>query len=193
MSIFFDPFYPLSDLDRYFDRRFNQFFGDNLFSPISGNQRGQQQQSGQRDTSQQQQLGDSSSTQLSQQQSGGSNAPSLFSRFSLSRAPPFRLDVSESPKEFLIKADLPGMNKENIHLHIEDDILTISGERQEEKKEENEVMHLVERDYGRISRSIRLPQNASSEDCSAHFENGTLLLKLGKKEQKETRKRIDIK
>ncbi len=104
-----------------------------------------------------------------------------------------RMDVTETDKSYLIKADLPGLNKEDVHVHMQDDMLTIDGERKEENVEETATRHLVERSYGRFSRSFRLPNDANPNECAATMENGVLQVNISKRESAETgRKRINI-
>ncbi|KAJ3332373.1 hypothetical protein HDU93_009113 [Gonapodya sp. JEL0774] len=106
----------------------------------------------------------------------------------------FRVDVSETPQAFLVKADLPGVKKEDIHLSIENDILSIKAERKEEKETKDETRHVVERSYGSFQRAFRLPQTAKQDQVDAKFDNGVLQVSIGKVEEKKPEpKRIDIK
>lgn len=76
--------------------------------------------------------------------------------------------------DFVVRADLPGLKKENVEIRIEENVLTISGERSEEKKEEREDYFRSERSYGRFFRAIPLPEGADADRCSAAFTDGVL-------------------
>lgn len=93
---------------------------------------------------------------------------------------PIKMDVVERDKEFLIKADVPGIPKEEIKVTIENGILTIKGERKQEKEEEKGGFRRVERSYGMVQRSLRLPQNVDSSNVQAKYEHGVLNVQLPK-------------
>ncbi|KAI8820663.1 HSP20-like chaperone [Fimicolochytrium jonesii] len=103
-----------------------------------------------------------------------------------------RIDVSENEKEYVIKADLPGLKKEDINIHVEDNMLTLEGERKSEHEEKSDRRHIVERSFGRFRRSLRVPPDAQVENSSARMENGVLELTLPKNPAAEQRKRIDV-
>jgi HSP20 family molecular chaperone IbpA len=103
-----------------------------------------------------------------------------------------RLDMTETDNDYVIKADLPGLKKENVHVHVQDGVLTIEGERKEERVEEGETRHFVERSFGRFSRSLRLPQDASIENLQALMNQGVLELKIQKNPSEKGRKNIMI-
>ncbi|KAJ3087764.1 hypothetical protein HK102_010343 [Quaeritorhiza haematococci] len=107
------------------------------------------------------------------------------------RAP--RMDVKETENQYIIKADLPGLTKDQVHIHVQDDVLVIEGERKQEKEERDERRHLVERSFGRFSRRIRLPEDTNMNDANAKMENGVLELTFGKTSEKEKRMKIEIK
>ena len=71
------------------------------------------------------------------------------------------LDVKETEKELVVKADLPGIDEKDIQLTIQDGVLTMRGEKKSERKDERENYHLVERSYGSFQRSIRLPETST--------------------------------
>ncbi|KXS14929.1 HSP20-like chaperone [Gonapodya prolifera JEL478] len=105
----------------------------------------------------------------------------------------FRVDVSETPKAYLVKADLPGVKKEDIHLTIDNNVLSIKAERKEESEVKDETHHVVERSYGSFQRAFRLPENAVQDQVDAKFDNGVLQLTIGKEEEKKPdAKRIEI-
>ncbi|TPX34941.1 hypothetical protein SeMB42_g07261 [Synchytrium endobioticum] len=107
------------------------------------------------------------------------------------RAP--RIDVEETKKQYIIKADLPGMKKEDVQVHLKEDVLTIEGERRDDREEQGSRRHVVERSCGRFSRSIQLPADADLENAQGNVENGVLRIALNKKKApQETKKQIPI-
>lgn len=98
-----------------------------------------------------------------------------------------RADISESKKEYLIKAELPEVEKDDIRIEIENGMLTISGERQMESDEETEKQHRMENSYGRFSRSFTLPSDVDDTKISAKTKKGVLKVHLPKTEQTETK------
>jgi len=92
----------------------------------------------------------------------------------------------------VIEAELPGMNREDFDLSVENNVLTLHGERRFEKKDEGDNYHRVERSYGSFSRSFTLPQSVSAEGANAEFRNGVLRVTLPKREDVKVRK-IQIK
>lgn len=104
-----------------------------------------------------------------------------------------RVDVRENEKEYIIEADLPGVDKENINIEFDNDRLTISVERNEELNVEKENYIRRERRSGSFSRSFYV-ENVIEDQISAEFKNGVLTIILPKKEQgKRKRNRIEIK
>ncbi|KAJ3140460.1 hypothetical protein HK101_003474 [Irineochytrium annulatum] len=93
-----------------------------------------------------------------------------------------RMDLTETDKGYTIRADLPGMNKEEVNISVKDDILTIAGERSQTNEQKDEKRHLVERSYGKFSRSVRLPQDANQEAISAQMNNGVLEVNVARRE-----------
>jgi len=94
--------------------------------------------------------------------------------------------------EIVLEAELPGMTAKDVNISIENNVLTLHGERQFEKKDESDNFHRVERSYGSFTRSFTLPPTVSSENANAAFENGVLRLTLAKREEAKPR-RIEIK
>ncbi|RGB38717.1 HSP20-like chaperone [Rhizophagus diaphanus] len=90
------------------------------------------------------------------------------------------IDVHENDNEFLVNAELPGLNKDHINIDVRDNALIISGETKKEQKYEKGETLIQERSYGSFARSISLPPNVRAEDITAKFENGLLELKLPK-------------
>jgi HSP20 family protein len=102
------------------------------------------------------------------------------------------VDIFENKDQLVIEAELPGMKPENVDVSIENNVLTIHGERKFEKKDEGDNFHRVERAYGTFTRSFTLPPTVSSENVNAAFDNGVLKLTLAKREETKPR-RIEIK
>ena len=90
------------------------------------------------------------------------------------------MNVSETDKEIRITAELPGVTEQDIDVSLDDDVLTIRGEKKFERKDEKENFHFVERSYGTFQRSLRLPYRCRSEQVQASFENGVLTVTLPK-------------
>ena len=102
------------------------------------------------------------------------------------------VDITEDDKEYLIKAELPDMKKEDVRLTVENEVLTISGERTFEKEEQGKKYHRTERAYGRFVRSFSLPEDADGNKVSADYKDGMLHVHLPKS-QKAKPKTIEIK
>ncbi len=83
-------------------------------------------------------------------------------------------DVEEDDKEVRIRAEIPGIEEKDLSVTLENDILTIAGEKKEEKKEENRRYVVSERRFGSFHRSIRLPEGIDREKIEAGFKNGVL-------------------
>lgn len=84
------------------------------------------------------------------------------------------VDVKESDTAITVHAELPGLRKEDVNVSIEDGILTVSGERKQESRQENERFHRVERSYGSFKRSFRLPEGAHEDEITATCQDGVL-------------------
>ncbi len=98
------------------------------------------------------------------------------------------VDIFDNKDKLVLEAELPGMKREDVELSIENNVLTLHGERKFEKKDENDNYHRVERSYGSFTRSFTLPQTVTSEDATANFENGVLRVELKKREETKARK-----
>src|SRR3954447_12463984 len=101
-------------------------------------------------------------------------------------------DITEDDKEYLIKAELPDLRKEDVKVTVENGVLTISGERKFEKEEKKKKYHRVERAYGRFVRSFTLPDDADANGVKAEFKDGMLTVHLPKNE-KANPKQIEVK
>jgi len=95
-------------------------------------------------------------------------------------APP--IDVQETDKEYLVKADLPEVQKGDIKVGIEDGVLTVQGERRQEKEEKNKKFHRIERSYGKFVRRFTVPLGIDESKVSADFKEGVLQVRLPKSE-----------
>mgnify|MGYP003132059009 CR=1 FL=1 len=102
------------------------------------------------------------------------------------------IDISETDKQYLIDVEVPGMDKKDIELNVDNNTLIISGERKFENKEDGKHFHRVESSYGNFSRSFTLPDNVESESIQATYNNGILNITIDKSEQK-MKKQIKIK
>ena len=102
------------------------------------------------------------------------------------------MDIYENKDQIVLEAELPGMKPEDVNISIENNVLTIHGERKFEKKDERDNFHRVERSYGSFTRSFTLPPTVSSDAADAVFENGVLRLTLAKREEAKPRQ-IQIK
>jgi HSP20 family protein len=101
------------------------------------------------------------------------------------------VDIYENKDQIVLEAELPGMNREDFELTIENNVLTLRGERRFEKRSETDTHHRVERAYGSFSRSFTLPQTVSAEGATADYKNGVLRVVLPKREEVKAR-RIEI-
>lgn len=121
-----------------------------------------------------------------------SSSSALSTQFS---AAPWRpvCDVKENDKDIVVHAELPGVKKEDIQVELHNGFLTISGERNEEKKEQGERYHRVERSYGKFARSVAVPEGVSEEQIKARYENGVLEVTMPKPQPtKPEPKRITV-
>ena len=102
------------------------------------------------------------------------------------------VDITEDSKEYMVKAELPGLTKENVKVTVEDGVLEITGERKEEKEEKDKKHHRIERSYGSFRRSFTLPEDSSGEKVSAEFKDGVLQVHLPK-DQTAKPKSVEVK
>jgi HSP20 family protein len=101
------------------------------------------------------------------------------------------VDVEEDEKSIHVRAEIPGIDEKDLNVTLEDNVLTISGEKKEERKEENKRYVLAERRFGSFKRSIALPAEVKSDSVKASFKNGVLTIDFEKKEVSQP-KRITI-
>ena len=102
-----------------------------------------------------------------------------------------RVDIIENEKEYLIKAELPEVKKEEVKVTVEDGSLTLRGERKQEKEEKNKKFHRIERCYGSFTRSFKLPENVDETKIDASYTDGILNLKIPKLEKSKP-KEVEI-
>ncbi|MBL8538254.1 MAG: Hsp20/alpha crystallin family protein [Hyphomonadaceae bacterium] len=86
------------------------------------------------------------------------------------------LDITESDKAVRLRAELPGVDEKDLEINLDGDLLTIRGEKREERTEEKDQRRVVERGYGSFERSVRLPFAPNEKDVTADFKNGVLTI-----------------
>lgn len=101
------------------------------------------------------------------------------------------VDIFESPEALVLKAELPDVKREDIHITVENGLLTLSGERKVDSDVRQEQYHRIERSYGAFSRSFSLPSTVDGSDASADYKNGVLTIRLPRREDAKP-KQIDI-
>jgi HSP20 family protein len=99
------------------------------------------------------------------------------------------VNISETDKAYLVKADLPEVKKENVKVTHENGVLTIEGERRQEKREEGEKYHRVESSYGKFMRRFTLPDDGQEEAIEANFKDGALTIVIPKAAAKRPKSR----
>lgn len=102
------------------------------------------------------------------------------------------VDVSETAKKVVVKAEVPGMDAKDIDITVTGDLVTIRGERKQEKEEKEENFHRIERSYGAFSRSIRLPAEVETDKVDAAYKDGVLKITMSKT-KKASAKKIEVK
>jgi HSP20 family protein len=117
----------------------------------------------------------------------------LFERFfgddgkaSLAWAP--RVDVKETDKEIVVKADVPGVDPKDVEVTVEKDVLTIRGEKKEEKEEKGKGFHRVERHTGSFYRAVALPAGVDATKVAATSSNGVVTITISKKAEAQPKK-----
>lgn len=118
------------------------------------------------------------------------NAGTPRSAASLMRAP--ETDVVETEREIRVQVEMPGLKRDNIEVDVENNVLTIRGEKREERTEGQEGRyHLAERRWGTFARSFVLPRDVDADNIQASFEDGVLTVRIPKSE-KARRRKIDV-
>jgi len=98
------------------------------------------------------------------------------------------IDVSENDSAFTVKAEVPGMDKDDLDITLTDGLLTLKGEKKHERNEEEENYHIVESRYGSFSRTLKLPVDVEMSRIDAKYKDGVLTIVLPKTEEKAPRK-----
>jgi len=93
------------------------------------------------------------------------------------------IDLTETSKEVVVNCEVPGMNPKDFDISLTGNLLTIKGEKKQEKEEKKEDYHLIERSYGSFTRTVQLPGEVMSKKISASYEKGVLRIVLPKSEQ----------
>ena len=101
-----------------------------------------------------------------------------------------RIDISENEKNLLLNAEIPGVDKENLKITLQDNIITIEGEKKKVEKDDNSNYYREERCFGKFKRSFTLPVEVDSENVDAKFKNGILEITLNKLEPKQQKERV---
>ena len=105
-----------------------------------------------------------------------------------------QMDVSETEKEIIVKADIPGVDEKDLDISLSNDLLTIKGEKKMEKEEKDKNYYRMERSYGSFQRCIQLPSKIEEGSVNATFKNGVLTITLPKsKEAQKNIKKIEVK
>jgi HSP20 family protein len=102
------------------------------------------------------------------------------------------VDISEDEKEYTIKAELPDVKKEDVKVNVQNDTLSISGERKEEKEDKSKKHHRIERFYGSFERHFRIPEDADGSQVKAECKDGVLCVHLPKNPEAKP-KSIEVK
>ena len=102
------------------------------------------------------------------------------------------MDLVEAEDHFVLRADLPGLAEEDVSIEVQDNVLTVSGERQAEHEQREKGWYRVERQFGRFSRSLTLPEGINADAIEAAFDKGVLEIRVPKPEERKPR-RVQIK
>ncbi len=96
-------------------------------------------------------------------------------------------DVSETPEALTLKLEVPGLSRDDIKISVENNMLTVRGEKTQETSSENETFYRTERSYGSFERSFSLPSHVDPDDVKASLENGVLTIRLPRREEAKAR------
>ena len=103
------------------------------------------------------------------------------------------LEVFFNDGQFMVRADLPGLTKDDVKIELTDEFLTISGERKEEKEDKREGFYRTERNYGSFFRQITLPENVKTDNAVATFQNGVLEITMPATKVEKPIRKLEIK
>ena len=98
------------------------------------------------------------------------------------------MDLAETETHFVLRADLPGLSEEDVSIELDDNVLTVAGERKSEHEEKQEGYYRVERSFGQFRRSLTLPEGVDAEGIAATFDKGVLEIRVPKPEERKPRK-----
>jgi HSP20 family protein len=98
------------------------------------------------------------------------------------------MDIEEGNDNIVVTTEIPGMKKDDIKVSVRNNVLTVSGERKQEKETKNKTYHCIERSYGEFSRSVTLPSEVDADKVSAAYKDGVLSITLPKSESAKTKK-----
>ncbi|MBM4327310.1 MAG: Hsp20/alpha crystallin family protein [Deltaproteobacteria bacterium] len=103
-------------------------------------------------------------------------------------------DISETENEFVVKAELPGVDTKEVQVNLTGNVVTVSGEKKEEREQKSESVHRVERAYGSFTRSFTIPGDIQEDKAEASYKDGVLTLKLPKAESSKKKTiKIELK
>lgn len=97
------------------------------------------------------------------------------------------LDVSDNEQQYTLSVELPGVRKEDVHIELQEGMLTVRGEKKSEREEKKEQSRYVERSYGSFTRSLRIPPDADADRLAASFKDGVLTITIPKSEEAKPR------
>ena len=124
----------------------------------------------------------------------GFGAPARFGEDGFGAAAMPRVDVSETEAEYEVTAELPGLEEKEVEVLLDQNVLTLKGEKKAEREEKDKNYYLAERSFGAFRRTIPLPVEIDRDKVEASFKNGVLTVRLPKAEQARTQaKRIQVK
>lgn len=103
------------------------------------------------------------------------------------------VDIAEDEKGYYLNLTLPGVNKEEVKIELNEGILSVSGEKKFQKEENGKKYHTIESSYGAFKRSFKLPEDANAEAIEAEYKDGILNITVAKKEGKAVKSTIQIK
>jgi HSP20 family protein len=103
------------------------------------------------------------------------------------------IEVFERDNQLVVRAEIPGLSKDDVKVEVRDDMLTLSGERREEHEETKDGYRVSERHYGRFFRNIPLPEGVKPEDVRATFQNGVLEITMPMPRQEQRGRRIEVR
>ena len=109
-----------------------------------------------------------------------------------SLVPRMSCDVTEGKDSFTVRAELPGVTKDMISIHVDRDVLTVQAQKEESRVDDSDTRHVRERSFGKVSRSFRLPPGTMTDSPQCTFENGELVIVFKKNPELSTSRKIEI-